>query len=132
MTLQLPMEVTAAPSISAEVHAADWHEREIEDLFGLHFENHPRLGDLILPDQVWHEDINPMRKKFNANQPHFQQKLDADWRPLLVVQDPGSFAMPVGPVYAGGIGESLHFLLETVPARMSSARLRAFSTITAR
>jgi len=126
VTLQLPIEASTVPSISPEVHAADWHEREVEDLFGLHFENHPRLGDFILHDQVWHEGINPMRKEFDANQPHFERRPDVHWRPLLVVQDPGSFAMPVGPVYEGGIGESLHFLLETVGEDVIRAAPRLF------
>ena len=114
ITLRLPRDVNTVPSISSEVHAADWHEREIEDLFGLDFEGHPRLGDFVLHDQVWHEGIDPMRKSFSADQPHLEQHPNPEWRPLLVVQDPGAFAMPVGPVYEGGIGESLHFLLETV------------------
>jgi len=114
VSLRLPSDATTVPSISSEVHAADWHEREIEDLFGLVFEGHPRLGDFILHDQVWHEGIAPMRKSFSANQPHFERQPNLEWRPLLVVQDPGAFAMPVGPVYEGGVGESLHFLLETV------------------
>jgi formate hydrogenlyase subunit 5 len=126
VTLQLPIEAATVPSISAEVHAADWHEREVEDLFGLHFENHPRLGDFILHDQVWHEGINPMRKQFDANQPHFERTPDVNWRPFLVVQDPGSFAMPVGPVYEGGLGESLHFLLETVGEDVIRAAPRLF------
>jgi len=126
VTLQLPIETAAVPSISSEVHAADWHEREVEDLFGLHFENHPRLGDFILHDQVWHEGIDPMRKKFDANQSHLERQPDVNWRPLLVVEDPGSFAMPVGPVYEGGIGESLHFLLETVGEDVIRASPRLF------
>ena len=126
VTLQLPIDTTTVPSISSEVHAADWHEREVEDLFGLHFENHPRLGDFILHDQVWHEGIDPMRKKFDANQSHLERKPDVNWRPLLVVQDPGSFAMPVGPVYEGGLGESLHFLLETVGEDVIRASPRLF------
>ena len=40
------------PSVSARVHAADWHEREAEDMFGLVFEGHPRLGDFILHDDA--------------------------------------------------------------------------------
>jgi formate hydrogenlyase subunit 5 len=112
--LHLPCDVQTIPSISSEVHAADWHEREIEDLFGLVFEGHPRLGDFVLHDQVWHEGIDPMRKRFSANQSHLELQANREWRPLLVVKDPGAFAMPVGPVYEGGIGESMHFLLETV------------------
>ena len=126
VTLQLPIETATIPSISSEVHAADWHEREVEDLFGLRFEGHPRLGDFILHDQVWHEGIEPMRKKFDADQPHLDRKPDVNWRPLLVVQDPGSFAMPVGPVYEGGLGEPLHFLLETVGEDVIRASPRLF------
>lgn len=123
--LSLPIETTTVPSIVAEVNAADWHEREIEDLFGIHFEGHPRLGDFILHDQIWREDIDPMRKKFAASQ-QLKQKLDIEWQPLLIVGDPGSFAMPVGPVYDGGLGESLHFLLETVGEDVIRAMPRLF------
>ena len=124
--LSLSIETTSVPSIVAEVHASDWHEREIEDLFGIHFDKHPRLGDFVLHDQIWHEGIDPMRKSFSANQPQSERKVDPDWQPTLVVGDPGSFAMPVGPVYEGGIGESLHFLLETVGEDVVRAVPRLF------
>ncbi len=124
--LSLPIETTSLPSIVAEVHAADWHEREIEDMFGIRFENHPRLGDFILHDQIWREGIEPMRKSFAAGRPPLEHKVDREWQPLLIVGDPGSFAMPVGPVYEGGIGESLHFLLETVGEDVIRAVPRLF------
>lgn len=124
--LTLPLATASVPSIVAEVHAADWHEREIEDLFGIHFEKHPRLGDFILHDQVWREGIDPMRKNFSARRPQLERRGDLEWQPLLVVEDPGSFAMPVGPVYTGGIGESLHFLLETVGEDVIRAIPRLF------
>jgi Ni,Fe-hydrogenase III large subunit len=123
--LSLPIETTTVPSVVAEVNAADWHEREVEDLFGIHFEGHPRLGDFILHDQIWREGIDPMRKNFAANR-QLKQKLDLEWQPLLIVGDPGSFAMPVGPVYDGGLGESLHFLLETVGEDVIRASPRLF------
>jgi Ni,Fe-hydrogenase III large subunit len=122
----LPIETTTVPSIVTEVHAADWHEREIEDMFGIRFEKHPRLGDFILHDQTWREGIEPMRKKFSANRPQLERQIDLEWQPLLVVGDPGSFAMPVGPVYEGGLGESLHFLLETVGEDVIRASPRLF------
>ena len=124
--LRSPIEARTVPSISADVHAADWHEREMEDLFGLHFANHPRLGDFILHDQVWQESIAPMRKSFDEQKILRERHPDVHWRPLLVVQDPGSFAMPVGPVYEGGAGESLHFLLETVGEDVIRASPRLF------
>ena len=124
--LSLPLSVAAVPSIVAEVHSSDWHEREIEDLFGIQFEKHPRLGDFVLHDQTWHEGIDPMRKSFSASKPQLEPQVDPGWQPVLVVNDPGSFAMPVGPVYEGGIGESLHFLLETVGEDVVRAVPRLF------
>ena len=128
--LQASSSTASVPSISSEVHAADWHEREAEDLFGLRFEGHPRLGDFILHDQVWPEGAAPHRKlhrkSMDVHQAHFRHRPNPDWRPLLVVQDPGSFAMPVGPVYEGGLGQSVHFLLETVGEDVVRAVPRLF------
>jgi Ni,Fe-hydrogenase III large subunit/Ni,Fe-hydrogenase III component G len=124
--LELPSGVNSVPSISAQVHAADWHEREAEDLFGLQFEGHPRLGDFILHDQIWPEGLAPQRKQVDANRARFERRPNSEWRPLLVVQDPGAFAMPMGPVYEGGIGEPLHFILETVGEDVVRAVPRLF------
>jgi len=95
-------------------------------MFGLEFEEHPRLGDFILHDQVWQEGLAPMRRAFDAGQTHLKKRPKEDWHPVLVVQDPGAFAMPVGPVYEGGIGESVHFLLETVGEDVIRAVPRLF------
>jgi len=100
------------PSISKVVHAADWHERETEDLFGIVFEGHPRLGDFVLHEE-WPEGVNPMHVKFDAHQPYHHRELDHEWRPPGIVQSPGAFMMPIGPVYSD-VAESAHFLLETV------------------
>jgi formate hydrogenlyase subunit 5 len=128
--IEAPSTTSALPSISAEVHAADWHEREAEDLFGLRFEGHPRLGDFILHDQMWPEGVAPHRKlhrkSMDAHQERFRHRPNPEWRPLLVVQDPGAFAMPVGPVYEGGLGQSVHFLLETVGEDVVRAVPRLF------
>jgi len=130
VVLEFPLGNNSVPSITAVVHAADWHEREAEDLFGLKFENHPRLGDFILHDQIWPEGAaphrKPQRKSVDVHQPHLRRRPNPNWRPLLVVQDPGSFAMPVGPVYEGGLGESLHFILETVGEDVLRAAPRLF------
>lgn len=122
----LPEGTSSLPSISADVHAADWHEREAEDLYGLIFEGHPRLGDFILHDQIWPEGIAPQRRHVDARQARFEHRPNRDWRPLLVVRDPGAFAMPVGPVYEGGTGEPFHFMLETVGEDVVRAVPRLF------
>jgi formate hydrogenlyase subunit 5 len=126
VSLLIPFENAAVSSISADVHAADWYEREVEDLFGLHFEEHPRLGDFVLHDQVWQEGLTPMRRSFDLRQPRVERQPNQAWRPTLVVKDPGAFAMPVGPVYEGGLGESIHFLLETVGEDVIRASPRLF------
>ncbi len=99
------------PSISAVVHAADWHEREAEDLFGLVFEGHPKLGDFVLHEHT-PEGINPMRSDFDPAGELPSEDI-CPWRPDRIVQTPGAFAMPIGPVYSD-FAESAHFLLETV------------------
>ncbi|MGO9118562.1 MAG: NADH-quinone oxidoreductase subunit C [Desulfomonilaceae bacterium] len=104
--------LTVIPSISAQVHAADWHEREVEDLFGLTFEGHPRLGDFVLHEE-WPEGVNPMRSEFDASGTYPHREVDPEWRPLQILQAPGAFMMPIGPVYSD-YAEAAQFFLETV------------------
>ena len=112
--LQLEAGSEAVPSISGVTHgpSADWHEREAEDLFGLTFEGHPRLGEFVLHED-WPEGVNPMRPSFNAHQRPELRAPDPRWEPPTIVTAPGAFAMPVGPVFSD-FAESAHFLLETV------------------
>lgn len=49
-------------SVSQIWKTADFHEREVYEMFGVDFLNHPDLRLLILPDG-W-EGKNPMRKDF--------------------------------------------------------------------
>jgi NADH:ubiquinone oxidoreductase subunit C len=54
-----------APEIESVSHiwkTAEFHEREVYEMFGVHFLNHSDLRLLILPDG-W-EGKNPMRKDF--------------------------------------------------------------------
>lgn len=55
----------AKPEIESVSHiwrTAEFHEREVYEMFGVNFLNHPDLRLLILPDG-W-EGKNPMRKDF--------------------------------------------------------------------
>ena len=40
---------------------ADWHEREAHEMFGIHFEGHPNLVNLYLPDAF---EGHPLRKSY--------------------------------------------------------------------
>jgi formate hydrogenlyase subunit 5 len=113
------------PSISKLVHAADWHEREVEDLFGLVFEGHPRLGDFVLHDDAWHEGIAPMRKSFVAGEPVLHRQPDLTWKPRQIVEEAGAFSMPIGPIYSAATGP-VHFQLETVGEDVIRAQPRLF------
>jgi Ni,Fe-hydrogenase III component G len=49
-------------SIAPFLPGAEWIEREMHDLLGIDFKNHPRLERLILADD-WPEGVYPMRKE---------------------------------------------------------------------
>ena len=50
-------------TISQIYPGADWYEREVFDLFGIHFFNHPNLKRLLLPEDA---DFHPLLKNFQA------------------------------------------------------------------
>ncbi len=108
-----PIEDKHFPSVSVLVHAADWHEREAEDLFGIIFDGHPRLGDFILHDDAWQEGVEPMRKDFDPNSALSNRQPRDNWTPRRIVDIPGAFIMPIGPIFSGD-AESVHFQLETI------------------
>ena len=111
------------PSVSAELIAADWHEREAEDLFGIAFTGHPRLGDFVLHDEIWREGVAPMRHAFDPRADH--AAAPGRLPPRRIVEAEGAFVMPVGPVF-GGIAEAVHFQLETVGEDVIRAWPRLF------
>ena len=51
----------ALPTISGVFPAADWHERETFDFYGVHFQNHPNLIRILLPEDA---DFHPLLKDF--------------------------------------------------------------------
>ena len=51
----------AIESITPFVPGAEWIEREVHDILGIDFPNHPNLRRLILADD-WPEGVYPLRK----------------------------------------------------------------------
>ena len=63
---RLPKENPVAPSVTALWPSADFQEREVYDLLGIRFENHPNLQRILLPDDF---EGYPLRKDFKPVQP---------------------------------------------------------------
>jgi NADH/F420H2 dehydrogenase subunit C len=59
--INLDREHPAIDTVSNVWRTADFHEREVYEMFGVHFNNHPDLRKLILPDD-W--EGYPMRKDY--------------------------------------------------------------------
>jgi Ni,Fe-hydrogenase III component G len=55
-------EKPAVESITPFLPGAEWIEREIHDILGINFKNHPNLKRLILADD-WPEGVYPLRKE---------------------------------------------------------------------
>ena len=55
-------EKPSIESIAPFLPAAEWIEREIHDILGIEFNNHPDMRRLILADD-WPEGVFPMRRK---------------------------------------------------------------------
>jgi formate hydrogenlyase subunit 5 len=123
--LHVSLDQRTIPSISPQVYAADPHERETEDLFGITFSGHPKLGDFVLHDDRWQEALAPMRREFDEEVALAERAPRRGWRPRTIVEAPGAFVMPVGPVY-GGVTESALFLLETTGEDVIRAIPRLF------
>ena len=60
--VQLDRNKPEIETVSLTWRTAEFHEREVYEMFGVNFLNHPDLRLLILPDG-W-EGKNPMRKDF--------------------------------------------------------------------
>jgi Ni,Fe-hydrogenase III large subunit/Ni,Fe-hydrogenase III component G len=112
------------PSISAQLPAASWHEREAQDLLGVAFAGHPDPRPLVVHDG-WPRGLHPLRKGFDAGRrPPVEP---AEEFPHLVVEGEGVLEVPVGPIHAGII-EPGHFRFSTVGERVLHLEARLFYT----
>ena len=59
--VRLPRAKPSLPSIVCLFPAADWKEREAAEMFGITFEGHPDLRNLLLPED-W--EGHPLRKDY--------------------------------------------------------------------
>lgn len=63
--VSLDREKPVIDSLTVLWKTADWQEREIFDLYGVHFNNHPDLRRILLPDD-W--EGHPLKKDYQHQQ----------------------------------------------------------------
>jgi NADH-quinone oxidoreductase subunit C len=54
-------DAPSVPTVTGIWHGAEWHEREVYDMFGIIFTGHPDLRRLYMPEEFEHF---PLRKDF--------------------------------------------------------------------
>lgn len=63
------------PSLMGFFRAADWHEREVYDMFGQSFAGRDRIERILLPDDA---DFHPLLKDFFSKESDFNEAFDSD------------------------------------------------------
>lgn len=61
----VPKKKCEIESLVPVMNAAGWIEREMHELFGVEFKNHPDMRPLLLPDD-WPKGKYPLRKEFHS------------------------------------------------------------------
>jgi Ni,Fe-hydrogenase III large subunit/Ni,Fe-hydrogenase III component G len=119
LRVAVPPENPEFASLTNAVHAVNWQEREIQDLFGLKLTGHPNPRRCFLHDD-WPE-VYPLRKDFDLRTvlPPFEGKRHK----FREVEGEGVFQVPVGPVHAGII-EPGHFLFSVAGEPVLYLQLR--------
>lgn len=111
------------PSITHKIAAANWYEREIQDLFGLIPAGHPDPRRLMNFED-WPEGVYPLRKDFDIRTKPPRIKGEYVYRH---VDGEGVYEIPVGPVHAGVI-EPGHFRFSVAGEPIINLEIRHFYT----
>ena len=82
-------------SITSLISGANWAEREVRDMIGVHPKNHPDPRRLVLADD-WPENVYPLRKTFSYN-----EKPPSSQSSRVEMKSPpkGAKTVPIGPFF---------------------------------
>ena len=121
LTLELAGQDRLFTSITPSVHAAQWYEREIRDLFGLIPQGHPDLRRLVRHEH-WPKGTHPLKKDFSWEKMIGRQQGEYRFRHI---EGEGVFEVPVGPIHAGII-EPGHFRFSVAGEPIMQLEVRHF------
>jgi Ni,Fe-hydrogenase III component G len=82
-------------SITSLIPGADWAEREVRDMIGVHPVGHPDPRRLVLPDD-WPEGVHPLRRDFPYNR---RPEPVSNAKPAMKRPPKDSSAVPIGPFF---------------------------------
>ncbi|MDO9518059.1 MAG: NADH-quinone oxidoreductase subunit C [Methanosarcinaceae archaeon] len=121
--IEIEAEKTQFRSITHKIPAANWYEREIQDMFGLVPKRHPDPRRLVMFED-WPEDQYPLRKDFDINSKPPRVEGTYDYKK---VEGEGIYEIAVGPVHAGVI-EPGHFRFSVAGEPIINLEIRHFYT----
>ena len=117
----VPADDLKVPSITPEVPAAGWSEREARDLIGIEPVGHPDMRRLILSDD-FPNDIHPLRREFQYNQ---RFPFEPRNKPPNKDAPEGTTVLPMGPFYPV-LEEPAYFRLFVDGERIVGSDYRGF------
>lgn len=121
--INLDDKATGYPSITHRIAAANWYEREIQDMFGLIPVGHPEPRRLVHFED-WPSGLYPLRKDFDIRTK--PPRVDGEYA-YRRVEGEGVYEIPVGPVHAGVI-EPGHFRFSVAGEPIINLEIRHFYT----
>src|SRR5208337_5318911 len=118
----LPADNPRVDSISCEIPAANWAEREISDLVGIETVVHPYPKRLVLPDG-WPDGVHPLRKDVPWN--HVPEGFDEERAYKFDDPPAGCTVVPIGPFHPT-LDEPAHFRLYVEGEMVRGCEYRGF------
>lgn len=119
---QLPADDPKLDSITGDVPAANWAEREFRDLVGIEPVGHAYPKRLVLPDG-WPEGMHPLRKDVPWN--HVPEGFDPDREFKFDEPPEGCTVVPFGPFHPT-LDEPAHFRLYVEGEMVRGCEYRGF------
>ncbi len=118
----LPADDPRIDSISAEIPAANWAEREFRDLVGIEPVGHCYPKRLVLPDG-WPEGVHPLRKDVSWD--HVPEGFDPEREFAFDEPPEGCTVVPFGPFHPT-LDEPAHFRLYVEGEMVRGCEYRGF------